>query len=609
VTRPKLGALAVVLAATATFGPPARAQGTAPHRYAIIVGANRAAPGRRDLRFAHDDAQAIADILIRLGDFPYENVNVLLDPEPAFILAALDAVLARESPANDALLVFYYSGHADADALYPNGRVLSLAALRQRLDDKRVGVRIGVIDACRGGGWTGAKGLKPAPPFPVEWPVVLENRGSVLISSSSGVEDAHESEALRGSFFTHHWNAGLRGAADVNGDGAITASEAFEYAQALTIRDTALVAEAPQHPSFRIDLLGRRDVTLVSLARSTTTLTLRQTTGPLQLLHLDTGLVVLETPRGPRELRVSVRPGRYLVRRRADGVPRAKEIALAPDSALAVAESDLVAVTSGELAAKGAGEHEASALVVPARDVELQVALGVRHAPVIDPGLRLGAGPPGGVAILRVSVGLGHGWQLMAPLAVAHGGGNPDGWEHVAWGGVPVVGISRSSTEGLTATVLAGLGLDLRRGVGGHTALNLSAAALGSTMFVPSPPSPGFPNGGANAPSTGASTVVSAQLSAGFTHHVSDAVSLSLGVAVAHNVLINGDAAPWDVADARANIVLGIGSLQRRGLRPLPLVRVHLADWLALDGHVAVAYLPATHAVVETYLAGATAIF
>src|SRR5678816_1872501 len=116
----------------------------------------------------------------------------------------------------------YYSGHADAEALYPNGRPLSLGALKKRLDDGRMNVRIGLIDACRGGGWTGAKGLTAAPAFPVEWPVALDNRGSVLIASSSGWEDAHESEALRGSFFTHHWNAGLRGAADLNGDATIT---------------------------------------------------------------------------------------------------------------------------------------------------------------------------------------------------------------------------------------------------------------------------------------------------------------------------------------------------------------------------------------------------
>src|SRR5262249_43122739 len=154
------------------------------------------------------------------------------------------------------------------------------------------------------------------PPFPVEWPAALNNRGSVLIASSSGWEDAHESEALRGSFFTHHWNAGLRGAADLNGDGTVTASEAFDYAQTFTVRDTAVGGAAPpQHPSLRIDLSGRRDLALVSAATAKTILFLHQTSGPLQLVHLDTGQLILESPRGPRDLRLSVRPGHYLVRR------------------------------------------------------------------------------------------------------------------------------------------------------------------------------------------------------------------------------------------------------------------------------------------------------
>jgi hypothetical protein len=83
-------------------------------------------------------------------------------------------------------------------------------------------------------------------------------------------------------------------------------------------------------------------------------------------------------------------------------------------------------------------------------------------------------------------------------------------------------------------------------------------------------------------------------------------VSLSLGVAASRTL---ADVAPWDIDNPRGGLVLGVGSLQRRGLRPLPLVRVHLSDWLALDGHVAVAYLAATKSVVETYLAGATAVF
>jgi hypothetical protein len=597
-----LAALLLALAVTAAGAPRAAAQ-PAPRRYAVVVGANHATPGRRELRYAHNDAQAVADILIRLGRFGYDDVNVLLDPDPRQVLAALDAILKRETAEHDATLFFYYSGHADQEALYPNGQPLSLKALRARLDDERVRVRVGVIDACRGGGWTGAKGLTPAPPFPVEWPVVLSNHGSVLIASSSGFEDAHESEVLRGSFFTHHWNAGLRGAADQNGDGTVTASEAFEYAQGLTIRDTALVAEAPQHPSFRIDLSGRRDVTLVTLDRSNTTLTLEQASGPLQLLHLETGLIVLESPRGRQSVRLSVRPGRYLVRRTVSGEVRAREIDLGPERSVTVRESELEPAPSVALAAKGAGERALAAPIVAARSVELSLALGVRHAPVIDPGLRVGVGGEGAIGLLRASVGLGGGWQLMAPLAVALGAGSGQPWDWVAWAGAPVLSINRSDAEGTAFAGLVGGGLDARRRLGTQTTFNASATVLGAYTWTTR-----VPDAAVMASSRRGVDTWSVQLSGGLTRYVSDSVSLSLGFSAAHNLAFHGDLAPWDAEDPRGGVVLGIGSLQRRGLRPLPLVRVYLSDKLAIDGHVAVAYLPATNAVVETYLAGVTAL-
>ena len=595
-----------LLVGLALAAPEARAQ-TAPHRYAVVVGANKASPGRRDLRYAHNDAQETAETLIRVAGYPYDNVTVLLDPEPQQVLAALDAYLAREPPGAESLLVFYYSGHADTEALFPNGRPLPLRALRQRLDDSRVSVRIGLIDACRGGGWTGTKGLTTAPPFPVDWPLRLSNRGSVLIASSSGWEDAHESETLHGSFFTHHWNAALRGAADVNADGAITLNEAFDYAQTFTVRDTALVAAVPQHPSFRIDLSGRRDLALVSRAASKTALLLKQTTGPLQLVHLDTGLVVLESPRGERELRLSVRPGHYLVRRHGSSETRAKEIDLRPDVALTVREAELTVVSPAPLASKSAGERDVSASIVPPRTVELQLAVGVRHAPVIDPGLRLGEGGPGTVGILRASYGIGGGWQLMAPLALAYGAGDRFAWDWVTWGGVPTLGLGRTDVAGTIVSGLAGAGFDVRRRIGAHASFNASVAALGAYTWTSRSPDATAPPG--SAPARRSFETWSAQITGGFTRFVSDAVSLSLGVSMSANFIYDGDVAPWADNDARTGLVLGVGSIQRRGLRPLPLVRVHLGERVTLDGHVAVAWLPATDRVVETYLAGVTALF
>jgi hypothetical protein len=48
------------------------------------------------------------------------------------------------------------------------------------------------------------------------------------------------------------------------------------------------------------------------------------------------------------------------------------------------------------------------------------VALGVRHAPVIDPGLRAGAADGTGVFLLRASVRLAQRLWLTAPLAATH---------------------------------------------------------------------------------------------------------------------------------------------------------------------------------------------
>jgi hypothetical protein len=233
--------------------------------------------------------------------------------------------------------------------------------------------------------------------------------------------------------------------------------------------------------------------------------------------------------------------------------------------------------------------------------LELQVAGGVRHAPVIDPGLRLGEGGPGAVGILRASYGIGRGWQLMAPLAVAYGAGDPAAWQWVAWAGAPVLGLGRSDAAGTIVTGLGGGGLDLRRRAGSAATFNASASALGAYSWTSHTAT------AAAGPGRHAFETWSLQLSGGFTLYVSDAVSLSLGVVGGHNLFQGGALASLD--DAGSGLVLGVGSIQRVGLRPLPLVRVHLGDRFTLDGHVAVAYLPATRAVVETYLAGATALF
>ena len=68
---------------------------------------------------------------------------------------------------------------------------------------------------------------------------------------------------------------------------------------------------------------------------------LEQTQGPLELVNLDSGLVVLESARGRTVLRLAVTPGRYLVRRRDPSGIWAREVEVAADSQARLSEDQL----------------------------------------------------------------------------------------------------------------------------------------------------------------------------------------------------------------------------------------------------------------------------
>ncbi len=331
---------------------------------------------------------------------------------------------ATAAASGESLLLFYYSGHADAGALYPAGKPLPFGSLRARLDNRAATVRIGIIDACSGGGWTGAKDLHAAPPFAVDVPLELSGEGSVLIASSSGVEKAHESERLLGSFFTHHLVAGLRGAADPRGDGVVTLGDAFAYAKERTIRDTAAVSGEPQHPSFFMNLRGRADLPLARVDSSPTLVELEEKEGPLQVIHLGTGLVLLEVPAGQRTIKLSVPPGRYLVRRRTENGTWTGEIGVESGRTVMVREEDLALSGYPSGPSKGPPEPQRSwPLALNDRPLTLyrglaQVDLGVllaqspaplNHAFAIAPVMRYGltdratfsVGAPGGLCVGR----------------------------------------------------------------------------------------------------------------------------------------------------------------------------------------------------------------
>ena len=244
----------------------------AERRFALLIGANDGWATDRSLRYAHDDARRVQEVLLQLGNVAEGDSTVLFEPTTREVDVALTRIEGQLAASTEpTLLFFFYSGHADASALHLRGPVLALTALAERLSNTKAGLTLAVVDACRSGAMLGAKGAMPVASVRLlaDEPV----QGFALLSSSGADELAQESKALAGSIFTHHWVSALRGAGDVDGDGVVRLSEAYGYAYERTRIDTEASA-LPQRPGFRFNLKGRGDVPLTHLNTAAATLEL-----------------------------------------------------------------------------------------------------------------------------------------------------------------------------------------------------------------------------------------------------------------------------------------------------------------------------------------------
>lgn len=337
-------------------------------RYALVIGANQGAPTDGPLLYAEADAERMMDVITRAGGVLEEDAVLLRGPSADRVGDALgrlrDRITADRAAgrADEVMVFFYYSGHGDSTSLHLGRSELSLSGLQRDLDGLGADLRVLVVDACRSGELTRVKGAAPAQPFDLQLADELSSRGTAIITSSSSGEDAQESDRLEGGVFTHHFVAGLLGAADLSGEGDITLNEAYHYGYSQTIRTTS---KAPflQHPTYRFDLAGKEDLVLTRVRP--------ERGGVLELA--ETGEYVILGPRGElvAEVRVdagarlALPAGRYTVRYRAGTEVREGEVALDATEVVQIHAAELEALPQGYVVRKGlSSERRATGLVV-----------------------------------------------------------------------------------------------------------------------------------------------------------------------------------------------------------------------------------------------------
>lgn len=339
----------------------------AERRYALVVGVNEGKLGEETLRFAERDAERLAEVLSDYADISEENLVLLRGVEADAVTRVLDELgrrmLTDLERGDDPMLLVYFSGHADADALHLGATTLGLADLKHRLEGMPAKLRVVILDACRSGEMTRIKGVVPADAFEFHAQSELETSGLAIITSSAASEDAQESDRLGGGIFTHHFVTGLRGAADRSRDGRVTLTEIYAHAYAQTLESTS-AARFVQHPTFAFATSGREEVVLTRLRPRSSRLVLASGGAWMVFAKRDSGEVVAELSAEAGTI-LQLRPGTYLVRVR-DGEQRVWEahVELDDEGEVAVAIDDMRRVHQARTVRKGYARTVAGGLTL-----------------------------------------------------------------------------------------------------------------------------------------------------------------------------------------------------------------------------------------------------
>ncbi|WP_426730410.1 caspase family protein [Myxococcus faecalis] len=255
-----------------------------PRRMALLVGISEFDdPHWRGLRYPSKDARDLAAAMLDPTKGRFDQVRVLTRPEEttrAAILAALRQ-LRKEAHRPDDVVVVYFSAHGtlarDAtgelrrflvtrDASYRAiaQTALSMDALKAEFDALSSRRRLLVLASCHSGNGKSLlpkeleKELSGIKSGFYARPLEESSRASMVFAACDWGETAREDEGLQNDIYTHFLVEGLGGGADRNADGAVTATEAHDYAR----RRTFAFTEGRQRPSAEILEVGADPVVL-----------------------------------------------------------------------------------------------------------------------------------------------------------------------------------------------------------------------------------------------------------------------------------------------------------------------------------------------------------
>ncbi len=348
--------LASILCATAVLAAsPAVAT---ERRVAVLVANPFGGDDLLPLRYTGNDLERMREVLERWGGFSPRDILVSYGEDADTVLMRFDEAQQRLSSAGsaDTLFLFYFSGHAKDGELRLGDTRLPLADVKRLTEASGATTQLALIDACRSGGITRSKGAHKGAPIEVAFEEPESQSGQVVITASSEHEDAQESDAVQGSFFTYFFTTGLRGAADTNADGKVSLAEAYQHAYNSTVLSTLGSRGGVQHPTYHFDLRGAGELVLTRLSKEASSIVFPEdAAGHFVVFDLDHKVVVAElTKEAAHPLHLAVAPGAYVVKKRETDHLRMQRLQVPKAGAARVETAKMEQVAFADDYAKGA---------------------------------------------------------------------------------------------------------------------------------------------------------------------------------------------------------------------------------------------------------------
>ncbi len=252
-------------------------------RFALLIGIPQGGDDRWPaLRFARKDVDDLGAVLQDPLRGRFSKVELLTSPQQttrAALEAAVDRLAALATQPDDVVVV-YVSAHgtlaldsrgelerylvtSDASFRRVAETALPVERISRALSRSASRRRVVVLATCHSGS---GKSLLPeevaaelasrkgSPLRPLE----EVSRATIVLSASDFLETAREDETLQNDVYTHFLVEALSGGGDRNGDGAVTATEAHDFAR----RRTYTFSRGRQRPAAELVEVGADPVVL-----------------------------------------------------------------------------------------------------------------------------------------------------------------------------------------------------------------------------------------------------------------------------------------------------------------------------------------------------------